>query len=91
VNDAQQRPGFPQQQRSGLSWRQWAFLVALVLVAILAVQNAQEVKMDFLFIHTSAPLIAALLIAVALGMVIGYVAPVMRRHRRDERKREEAA
>ena len=78
--------------QSGSNWRHWLLGVALLLIAIICLQNAQEVEMDLLFIHTTAPLIAALLIAAALGAVIGYVAPVMRRHRRSERgeKREDA-
>lgn len=78
--------------RSGGNWRHWLLGIALLLIAIICLQNAQEVEMDLLFIHTTAPLIAALLIAAALGAVIGYVAPVMRRHRRTERgeKHEDA-
>ena len=56
-----------------------------MLITIICLQNAQEVEMDILFIHTTAPLIAALLIAAALGAVVGYVGPIMRRHRRGER------
>ena len=74
--------------QSGSNWRHWLLGIALLLIAIICLQNAQEVEMDLLFIHTTAPLIAALLIAAALGAVIGYVAPVMRRHRRGEHDRE---
>lgn len=68
--------------------KQWVFGIAIALLAIIAVQNSQSVEMDFLVIDTEAPLIVALLIAGALGAVIGYAAPVMRRHRRHERKRD---
>ena len=74
--------------QSGSNWRHWLLGIALLLIAIICLQNAQEVDMDILFIHTTAPLIAALLIAAALGAVIGYVAPVMRRHRRGEIDRD---
>ena len=74
--------------QSGSNWRHWLLGIALLLIAIICLQNAQEVDMDILFIHTTAPLIAALLIAAALGAVVGYVAPVMRRHRRAEKDRE---
>jgi uncharacterized integral membrane protein len=60
-------------------------LVALVL--IVALQNSQEVQVDVLFLNMSAPLIVILLAAVAVGALIGYAAPVLRRHRRDERRR----
>jgi uncharacterized integral membrane protein len=74
--------------QSGSNWRHWLLGVALLLIAIICLQNAQEVDMDILFIHTTAPLIAALVIAAALGAVVGYVAPVMRRHRRGEKDRD---
>jgi uncharacterized integral membrane protein len=67
---------------SGRTWLVGA-LVALVLVV--ALQNSQEVQVDVLFLNVSAPLIVILLVAVAIGALIGYAAPVLRRHRRDGR------
>jgi uncharacterized integral membrane protein len=75
--------GTPQPQREARNWRTWALGIAVLLAVIFVAQNAQEVKVDFLFVHTTTPLIFALLIAVLLGVVIGYVAPVVRRHRRE--------
>jgi uncharacterized integral membrane protein len=77
-----------QASRDGGSWRQWALGIAIVLLAIIVIQNSQDVDVDILFINTTAPLIVILLIAALLGAVIGYVFPVVRRHRRDERRRE---
>lgn len=57
--------------------------LAVLLIIIIVAQNSQSVPIDFLFIHTTMPLIIALLIAAALGAVVGYVGPVVRRHRRD--------
>ena len=45
--------------------------VAGVLLAVLILQNSQEVEVKFLFIDTTIPLIFALLIAGALGALIG--------------------
>jgi uncharacterized integral membrane protein len=59
--------------------RGWALVVAGVLFLILVLQNLQEVRIDFLFIHTTAPLILALLVAGALGALIGWAAPRVRR------------
>jgi uncharacterized integral membrane protein len=73
----------PQARKS--SWRPWALGIAVLLVLILIFQNSQEVKVKFLFIDTTTPLIFALLIAAALGAVIGYVGPLVRRHRREGR------
>ena len=69
----------PQVKKS--SWRPWALGVAVLLVLILIAQNSQEVKVKFLFVDTTTPLIFALLIAAILGAVIGYVGPLVRRHR----------
>jgi uncharacterized integral membrane protein len=56
----------------------------VLLVVILIAQNSQEVKVKFLFVDTTTPLIFALLIAAVLGAVIGYVGPLVQRHRREE-------
>ena len=72
----------PQVKKS--SWRPWALGVAVLLVLILIAQNSQEVKVKFLFVDTTTPLIFALLIAAILGAVIGYVGPLVRRHRGGE-------
>jgi uncharacterized integral membrane protein len=74
--------------REGTNWRQWLLWTAVVLLAIIVLQNLQEVDVDILFLNTQAPLIVLLLVAAALGAVIGYVTPVLRRHRRDERRRD---
>jgi uncharacterized integral membrane protein len=87
--DQSQPPGV-QVRREGANWRHWALGIAVLLLAIIAAQNSQTVDVDLLFVTTSAPLIVALLIAGALGAVIGYIAPVLRRHRRDERRRDES-
>lgn len=76
-------------RKEGPNWRHWLLGIALLLIAIVALQNSQEVEVELLFVQTSAPLIAILLITAALGAAVGYLAPVLRRHRRHERRREE--
>ena len=56
-------------------------------MVIVALQNSQEVDIDVLFVAINAPLIVTLLVAVGIGALIGYAAPVLLRHRRDERRR----
>ena len=71
----------PQQKRT--SWRVWALGIAVLLAIIFIAENAQKVKVDFLFVSTTTPLVVALLISVALGALIGWLGPRVRRHERD--------
>ena len=73
-----------QAQIKRSSWRSWALGVAVLLVVIFIAENSQEVEVKFLFVNTTTPLIFALLIAALLGAVIGYVGPLVRRHRSGE-------
>lgn len=78
------------EQSRRINWRGWAAGILIALVVIVALQNSQQVRIDVLFVSVDAPLIVTLLVAVAIGALIGYVTPVLRRHRRDERRREGA-
>ena len=69
------------------NWRAWIVGILVALVVIVALQNSQQVRVDVLFVTVDAPLIVTLLAAVAIGALIGYVAPLVRRHRREEGKR----
>lgn len=73
-------------ERKQTNWRAWAVGGLVALVLIVALQNSQDVRVDVLFITVDAPLIITLLAAVAIGALIGYVAPLVRRHRRDQAK-----
>ncbi len=73
------------------NWRTWLIGILVALVLIVALQNSQEVRIDVLFVNVNAPLIVTLLVAVGIGALIGYVAPVLLRHRRDERRRREGS
>jgi len=73
------------RNRKETNWRTWGIGALVALVLIVALQNSQEVSVDVLFLNVNAPLIVILLVAVAVGALIGYLAPVVRRHRRNER------
>jgi uncharacterized integral membrane protein len=74
-------------ERKGTNWRAWIVGVLIALVVIVCLQNSQQVRVDVLFVTLDAPLIVTLLVAVGIGALIGYVAPLVRRHRREESKR----
>ncbi len=81
----------PDGGQKSANWRSWAVGVLLALVVIVALQNSQQVRVDVLFVTVDAPLIVTLLVAVAIGAVIGYVAPLIRRHRREGRSSRDPA
>lgn len=72
------------EEKRGINWRAWMVGVLAALVLIVALQNSQRVHVDILFVNLSAPLIVVILIAAAIGAVIGYVGPLIRRHRRED-------
>jgi uncharacterized integral membrane protein len=63
------------------NWRVWVVGILVALIAIVCLQNSQQVRVDVLFVTVDAPLIITLLAAVAIGALIGYVTPLVRRHR----------
>jgi uncharacterized integral membrane protein len=72
-------------EKKPVNWRAWGVGTLVALVLTVALQNSQEVSFDVLFASFNAPLIVIILASVAVGALIGYVAPVLRRHRREER------
>jgi len=81
----------PSNRRKSANWRAWAAGVLVALVLIVALQNSQEVRVEVLFVDVTAPLIVTLLAAVGVGVLIGYLAPILRRHRHDSRHPKTAA
>jgi uncharacterized integral membrane protein len=75
-----------QPQKRETNWRAWGLGVLIVLALIFIAQNSQSVQVKFLFFDASMPLIFGLLIAVILGVLIGYVGPIVRRHQRGDRQ-----
>lgn len=74
------------QEKKPVNWRAWLVGVLVALVLIVALQNSQEVSFEILFASFKAPLIVIILVAVAIGALIGYAAPLVRRHRREEKQ-----
>jgi uncharacterized integral membrane protein len=74
-----------QQDKKPVNWRAWLVGILSALILIVALQNSQEVSFEVLFASFNAPLIVVILLAAAIGVLIGYIAPLVRRHRREER------
>jgi uncharacterized integral membrane protein len=75
-----------EQEKKPVNWRAWLVGILSALVLIVALQNSQEVNFEVLFASFNAPLIVVILLAAAIGVLIGYIAPLIRRHRRQERQ-----
>lgn len=73
-------------QKGEVNWKLWALGVGFLLFLIVVLQNNQTVKVKLLFVSTEAPLILLLAASALIGAVIGYLAPIMRRHRVTSRK-----
>ena len=75
-----------QPEKKPVNWRAWLVGILIALVLIVALQNSQEVSFEVLFASFNAPLIVVILLAAAIGALIGYIAPLVRRHRREEKQ-----
>lgn len=74
----------PQEQKP-INWRLWITAILVALVVIVCLQNSQKVSVEVLFASFDAPLIIVLAAFTLIGMLIGYIGPVYRRHRREEK------
>jgi uncharacterized integral membrane protein len=74
----------PHEQKS-TNWRLWITGILIALVVVVCLQNSQEVSVEVLFASFDAPLIIVLVAFTLIGMLIGYIGPVYRRHRREEK------
>jgi uncharacterized integral membrane protein len=75
-----------QPEKKPVNWRAWLVGILSALVLIVALQNSQEVSFEVLFASFNAPLIVVILLAAGIGVLIGYIAPLVRRHRREEKR-----
>ena len=75
-----------QEEKKPVNWRAWLVGILVTLILIVALQNSQEVSFEVLFASFNAPLIVVILLAAGIGVLIGYIAPLVRRHRREEKQ-----
>jgi uncharacterized integral membrane protein len=74
------------QEKKPTNWRAWVIGILIALVVVVCLQNSQTVSVEVLFASFDAPLIIVLAVFVLIGMLIGYIGPVYRRHRRAEKR-----
>jgi uncharacterized integral membrane protein len=74
------------QEKKPTNWRAWIVGVLAVLVVVVCLQNSQKVSVEVLFASFDAPLIIVLAVFTLVGMLIGYIGPVWRRRRREEKR-----
>ncbi|MGH2831298.1 MAG: hypothetical protein ACRDK2_00850 [Solirubrobacteraceae bacterium] len=76
------------QQTSGSNRRERARMVALltlaVLITLFAVFNLKEVKVDWIFGSSKAPLIIVIVISLLVGIVLTYIAERRAKHSKDK-------
>jgi uncharacterized integral membrane protein len=80
----------PSQQQKPVNWRAWILGVIVLLVLVVILQNSQKVSVEVLFASFNAPLIVVLLVAVGVGAALGWAAPILLRHRREQRRENKA-
>jgi len=73
-------------QKGETNWKLWAMGIGVLLFLIVILQNSQSVDFKLLFVSTHSPLILLLAVSALIGAAIGYLAPIMRRHRVSARK-----
>ena len=74
------------QEKKQTNWRLWIIGILVALVVVVILQNSQTVEFEVLFASFEAPLIIVLAAFTLIGMLIGYIGPVYRRHRREEKR-----
>ena len=78
-------PPVPRKRSSNPGWRTYVAGAVALLVLVFVIQNSQKVDVDFIFATTSTPLFFVIVISAALGALIGWLLPHVRRDRRRER------
>lgn len=64
--------------REGMSWKRKLLLAGVAVLVLFMALNFQKVEVNFIFGSAQMPLIIALMIAAALGALVGWAAPRLR-------------
>ncbi len=77
------------QAGSGRGWRFYVAAFIGLLAFVVVIQNTDTTNFKFLLAEAEMPLIFGLIIAILLGVAIGWLGPHVRRGRHVEKKRAE--
>lgn len=69
----------PTPSAEGPGWRTWLLVVVGAILVVFIALNSQEVEVNFIVGSAEMPLIFALVIAAALGALVGWALPRLRR------------
>ncbi len=73
-----------QKSKGERSWRFYVGIVVAIIALIFIFQNSQKVQVDFIIATTETPLFFVLIVTFALGALVGWLLPHVRRGRRRE-------
>ena len=76
----QKRP-LPTPQGGEPNWKRRAMIAVAAVLLLFMALNFQKVEVNFIFGSAQMPLIIALMIAAALGALVGWAAPRLRSSR----------
>jgi len=76
-----------QQRGRGISGGAIASLTGVGVLVIFIVQNTEDVRFDFLFLHFTWPLWLYTIVIAAFGALAWFGLGVLRRHRRRQERR----
>jgi uncharacterized integral membrane protein len=76
-----------QQRGRGISGGAIASLTGVGVLVIFIVQNTEDVRFDFLFLHFTWPLWLYTIVIAVFGALAWFGFGVMRRHRRRQERR----
>jgi putative membrane protein len=77
-------PGQPTGPNRREQARMAALVVLAVLITLFAVFNLDEVKVDWIFGSSKAPLIIVIVISLLVGIVLTYMAERRAKHSKDK-------
>ncbi len=76
----------PVAKTEEIRWKRWVLGIAFAVLLLFMALNSQQVNVNLIVGSAQMPLIFALLIAAALGALVGWAAPRLRAHRHEDHR-----